>query len=476
MSYANTDKFYINGAWVAPHAQNALEVINPATEAPIASIALGSAADVDRAVAAAKAAQADWGQTSKAERLALLGRVLEIYERRQGEFAQAISAEMGAPISMARAQQAAVGQRHLKTTMAALEGFDFEQTLPNGDTLLREPIGVCGLITPWNWPINQIALKVAPALAAGCTMVLKPSEITPLNAILYAEVLDEAGVPPGVFNMVHGMGPEAGAALSRHLDVAMMSFTGSYRGGVAVSADSAPHIKRVTLELGGKSPNLIFADADLEAAVQRGVASITNNTGQSCNAPSRMLVEASVYERAIELAGTAMAQISIGDPAHEGKHIGPLASEAQWNRVQSMIQTGLDEGARLVAGGLGRPDGFSTGYFARPTLFADVRNDMLIAREEIFGPVLVMIPFANEEEAIALANDTDYGLAAYISSGDAARVRRVVRRLEAGMININGNYMAPGSPFGGYKQSGLGREGGVLGLEEFLEMKVLSAF
>ncbi len=476
MSYANTDKFYINAKWVDPLSSTSFDVINPATEQAVATLSLGTAADVDRAVAAAKEALRTWSQTSREERLGLLEKVLEIYKRRYEEFAQAITAEMGAPIDMSREEQAAVGVRHLKAMIEALRAFDFEETLPNGDTLVRGPIGVCGMITPWNWPINQIVLKVAPALAAGCTMVLKPSEMTPLSAILYAEVLDEAGVPAGVFNLVHGMGPDVGAALSKHPDIAMMSFTGSYRGGTAVSVDSAPHVKRVALELGGKSPNLVFADADLDEAIETGFAYLIGNTGQSCDAPSRMLVEASVYDRAVELAKAAAEGTAVGNPAKEGDHIGPLASKAQWNKVQSMIQLGIDEGARLVAGGLGKPDGLETGYYVKPTVFGDVSNDMRVAREEIFGPVLVMIAFKDEEDAIAIANDTDYGLSSHIYSANRDRINRVARRLEAGMVNVNGNYIGAGSPFGGYKQSGIGREGGVLGLEEFLEVKVISTF
>ncbi|SDX03595.1 aldehyde dehydrogenase (NAD+) [Ruegeria halocynthiae] len=476
MTYANTDKFYINGEWVDPLSSTPLDVINPATEETFATLSMGTSADVDRAVAAAKEAYKTWGRTSREERLAVMERVLEVYKRRHDEFALAISTEMGAPISMAKEEQAAVGVSHLEAMIEALKAFELEKTMPNGDTLMRGPIGVCGMITPWNWPINQIVLKVAPALAAGCTMVLKPSEMTPISAILYAEVLDEAGVPAGVFNLVHGFGPDVGSALSRHPDVTMMSFTGSYRGGTAVSVDSAPYVKRVALELGGKSPNLIFADADLESAVENGIGYVMGNTGQSCDAPSRMLVEASVYDKAVELAKAVTEEVEVGNPVEEGEHIGPLASEAHWNKVQSMIQMGIDEGATLVTGGTGKPEGFETGYFVKPTIFVNVTNDMRIAREEIFGPVVVIIPFTDEEDAIAIANDTDYGLSSHIYSGDSERVLRVARRLEAGMVNVNGNYIEAGSPFGGYKQSGVGREGGVLGLEEFLEAKAVSAF
>jgi len=476
MTYAHTDQFYINGAWVAPAATEWLEVINPATEKPFARIAMGSETDVDRAVAAAKAAFRSWSATPLDQRLACIERILKIYKRRHDEFAVAITTEMGAPIDLSRDEQAYVGVSHAEAVLEAARAMRFEEELSNGDTLLRQPIGVVGMITPWNWPINQIALKVLPALAAGCTMVLKPSELTPISAILYAEVLDEAGVPPGVFNLVQGAGPVVGAALSRHRDVAMMSFTGSLRGGSAVTTDSAPTVKRVALELGGKSPNLIFADADIEAAVSGGVHAITANTGQSCDAPSRMLVEASIFDKAVEIAKRTAEGIKVGDPATEGEHIGPLASKVQFDRVQDMIETGIAEGARVLIGGPGRPEGFETGYYVRPTIFVDVNPDMRIVREEIFGPVLVMMPFADEDAAIALANDSDYGLASYISSGDPARVHRVARRLQAGMVNVNGGFLAAGSPFGGVKASGNGREGGAPGIEEFLETKVITRF
>lgn len=476
MTYANTDKFYINGELVEPLSSTAFDVVNPATEKTFATLSLGTSAAVDRAVAAAKEAYKTWGRTTREERVAVMERVLEVYKSLHEDFAVAISTEMGAPISMAREEQAAVGVSHLEAMIDALKRLEFEKTMPNGDTLMRGPIGVCGMITPWNWPINQIVLKVAPALAAGCTMVFKPSEMTPISTILYAEVLDVAGVQPGVFNLVHGMGPDVGAALSKHPDITMMSFTGSYRGGVAVASDSAPFVKRVALELGRKSPNLIFADADLEEAIESGIGYITGNTGQSCDAPSRMLVEASVYEKAVELAKAAAENVEVGNPAEAGGHIGPLASEAHFNKVQSMIQMGIDEGATLITGGTGKPEGFETGYFVKPTVFANVTYEMKIAREEIFGPVVVMIPFADEEEAIAIANDTDFGLSSYVYSGNPERIMRVARRLEAGMVNVNGNYISSGSPFGGYKQSGVGREGGVLGLEEFLEAKAVAAF
>ncbi len=472
--YEHTDSFYINGTWVEPAGDQALAVINPATEAEIARIAMGGKEDVDHAVAAAKAAFESWSRTSGQERLSLLHMVLEIYQRRYDEFAAAITAEMGAPKTLSEEAQTETGVSHLVAMIDVLGTFEFEKTLPNGDLLVREPIGVCGLITPWNWPINQIVLKVIPALAAGCTMVLKPSELTPLSAILYAEVLDEAGIPAGVFNMVHGEGPVVGAALSRHPDIAMMSFTGSTRGGIAVTRDAAQSVKHVALELGGKSPNLIFADADLEEAVSGGVEACFSNTGQSCDAPTRMLVEASAYDQAVTIAKAAAEATEVGDPTREGDHIGPLTSVIQYDRVQQSIQIGIDDGATLLAGGLGRPDGLEAGFFARPTIFADVTNDMRIARQEVFGPVLVMIPFDTEDQAITIANDTDYGLSSYLSTGDPDRASRVARQLRAGQVNVNGTYAAAGSPFGGYKQSGIGREGGVLGLEEFLEVKCIA--
>ncbi|WP_333712748.1 aldehyde dehydrogenase family protein [Yoonia sp.] len=476
MKYTHTDSFYIGGAWVPPLAKESFPVVDPSTEETIATLAMGGPADVDAAVAAAKAAFPAWSATSLDERLAIIARIQKIYERRYEDMAQTISAEMGAPIAFSRDEQAAVGLSIVEGAVAAAKTFEFERTLPNGDHVVHAPIGVVGMITPWNWPINQIVLKVVPALIAGCTMVLKPSELTPLSAILYAEILHEAGLPAGVFNLVHGEGPVVGAALSRHPDVAMMSFTGSHRGGTAVSIDSAPTVKRVALELGGKSPNLIFADADLEEAVSNGVYAVAANTGQSCDAPSRMLVEASAFDQAVEIARRTAEDIAVGPASEEGEHIGPLAHKLQFDRVQAMIKAGLDEGARLVAGGLGRPDGLDKGYYVKPTIFADVTPDMRIVREEIFGPVLVMLPFETEEEAIAMANDTTYGLSSYISSGSSERIARVARRLEAGMVNVNGGFLAAGSPFGGYKQSGNGREGGELGIAEFLETKVITAF
>jgi len=466
-------KFYINGAWIDPITQNDLLVLNPATEKPIAVISLGTAEDINRAVAAAKKAFATYSRTSVEERLALLEKLLAIYKRRYDEMAETITAELGAPRTMSREQQADVGVGHLKGYIDALKKLKMRETLPNGDTLLREPIGVCGLITPWNWPVNQIALKVVPALATGCTCILKPSEFTPLNAMLYAEMIDEAGFPPGVFNLVNGDGIHAGAALSRHKDVDMVSFTGSTRAGIAVSKDAADTVKRVTLELGGKSPNIVFADADIEERVTASILECFNNSGQSCDAPTRMLVERRVYDRALDVARRVGSEAKVGDPAKEGSHIGPLVSHIQYERVQVLIEAGVAEGAILLVGGPGKPEGFETGYFVKPTIFVDVDNSMRIAREEVFGPVLAIIPFDTEEEAIAIANDTSYGLAAYIQTGDPERAQRVAARLRAGMVHINGGPHRYGSPFGGYKQSGNGREGGSFGLEDFLEVKTV---
>jgi len=466
-------KFYINGAWVDPIAANDLAVLNPATETPVAMISMGTVADIDRAVEAARTAFATYGRTSIEERLALLERLLLIYKRRYEEMAQIITLELGAPLTMSREQQADVGVGHLQGFIDALKRLHLREVLPNGDTILREPIGVCGLITPWNWPINQIALKVIPALATGSTCVLKPSEFTPLNAMLYAEMVHEAGFPAGTFNLVNGDGINAGAALSKHKNVDMMSFTGSTRAGIAVSRDAAETIKRVTLELGGKSPNIVFEDADLEERVTGSVLECFNNSGQSCDAPTRLLVQKSVYERVVEIVTRVGNEVKVGNPAEEGRHIGPLVSDIQFGRVQALIEAGISEGARLLVGGPGKPQGFETGYFARPTIFADVDNTMRIAREEIFGPVLTIMPFETEEDAITIANDTNYGLAAYVQTGDPKRAERVASRLRAGMVHINGGPHRYGSPFGGYKQSGNGREGGLFGLEDFLEVKTV---
>ncbi len=469
----DTLKFYIDGAWVEPLSERTMPIVNPATEQQIGTLALGGEADVDRAVAAAARAVETWSRSDLPARKALLARIMEETEKRFEDLAQAISTEMGAPISMAREAQAAAATGHLQGFMDAMDTLDLRETLANGDMLVREPIGVCGLITPWNWPMNQIALKVLPAIATGCTCVLKPSEFTPLSATVYAEILDAAGVPAGVFNLVHGDGPTVGAAMSRHPGIQMMSFTGSTRAGKAVTRDAAETIKRVTLELGGKSPNIVFADCDLEERVTASVRECMYNTGQSCDAPTRLLVEQSCYPQVLEIARQAAEAQAVGDPRQEGEHIGPLFDRIQFDRVQAMIQTGIEEGATLLAGGPGKPDGFATGWYVRPTIFADVRNDMQIARQEIFGPVLVVIPFKDEDEAIAIANDTPYGLAAYLQTGDPERAERVAARLQAGMVHINGGEFNYGSPFGGYKQSGNGREGGALGLEDYLEVKTL---
>ena len=469
----NLLKFYINGEWVEPVSDEIMPVLNPASAQQIGEVALGNEADIDRAVAAASTAFGQYGQSEKSERLDLLRRIREVSERRFEELAQAMRLEMGAPITMAREAQADAAIGHLDGFIGALEKLEEQQRFDNGEVLLREPIGVCGLITPWNWPINQVVLKVLPVIATGCTCVLKPSEHTPISAMLYAEILHEAGVPAGVFNLVNGVGPVVGSALSRHPGVQMMSFTGSTRAGTAVTRDAAESVKRVTLELGGKSPNLVFADCDLEARVTQSVAECMFNTGQSCDAPTRLLVERACYDEAVEIARRAAATTEVGDPEQEGEHIGPLFDQIQFDRVQNMIQVGIDEGAKLVAGGLGRPEGFDAGWYVRPTIFADVNNAMRIAREEIFGPVLTIIPFDTEEEAVAIANDTPYGLAAYVQTGSPDRAARVSRALRAGAVHINGGAYEYGSPFGGYKASGNGREGGEMGLEDLLETKMV---
>lgn len=470
--------FYINGQWVAPTQANDLEVIDPSTENVCAIISLGSQADTDAAVAAARTAFESWSQTSKEERLALLEKLYSRYKARSQEMAEAISLEMGAPIALAQSAQWGAGAGHLKNFIRVLREYEFETPLGEhapGNQILREPIGVCGLITPWNWPMNQVTLKVAAALAAGCTMVLKPSEIAPLSAMLFAEMIDEAGFPAGVFNLVNGDGAGVGTQLSGHADVDMISFTGSTRAGIAISKNAADTVKRVSLELGGKGANIIFADAD-EKAVVRGVRHCFMNSGQSCNAPTRMLVERSIYDQAVQTAIEVAAKTEVNQASLEGKHIGPVVSKAQFDKIQGLIQQGIDEGARLVAGGTGRPDGMSEGYFVRPTVFADVNNKMTIAREEIFGPVLSIIPFDSEEEALRIANDSPYGLTHYVQTQDADKARRVARKLRSGMVQMNGEALGGGAPFGGYKQSGNGREGGPWGLEEYLEVKVVTGW
>lgn len=465
-------KFYINGAWMEP--QEALrphDVIDPSTEAVVARIALGSAADVDSAVKAAQAAFTSYSQTTVDERTALLERVIEEYMKRYDDIAAAISTEMGAPAGLAKSAQAGIGLAHLKTALAVLKKYAFEEV--RGSTLLRkEPIGVCGFITPWNWPTNQVMCKVAPALATGCTMVLKPSEMAPLSAQILAEVMHAAGVPAGVFNMINGDGPGVGTAIASHPDIELVSFTGSTRAGIAVAQAAAPTVKRVHQELGGKSPNIILPDADIAKAVTGGVRAVMNNSGQSCNAPTRMLVPKAHKAEALAAAKAAAEKTTVGAP-DSGAHIGPVVSKAQWNKIQDLIQKGLDEGATLVAGGLGKPEGLETGYFVKPTVLADVRNHMTVAREEIFGPVLVIIVYDTLEEAVAIANDTPYGLAAYVSGTDTTLLHSVANRLRAGQVILNSAPSDMMAPFGGFKQSGNGREWGDVAFGEFLEIKAV---
>jgi aldehyde dehydrogenase (NAD+) len=470
----NAKKFYINGEWVDPIGTETMDVINPATEEPICAIALGNSADVDRAVAAAKAAFETFSQTTREERIALLEKIIECYKARMGDIAAAVSQEMGAPVGLANAAQAPAGLGHLMYTLNALKEFSFEQMVA-GNKIVREPIGVCGLITPWNWPLNQIAAKVGPAIAAGCTMVLKPTEIAPINALIFAEVMHEAGVPAGVFNLVNGTGPEVGVAMSSHPDIDMMSFTGSTRAGISVAQEAAKTVKRVTQELGGKSPNIILDDADFAAAVSRDMAGMCMNTGQSCNAPTRMLVPEARMDEAAAIAKATAEAIVVGDPSDAGTQVGPLVSQMQFDKVQALIQKGIDEGAKLETGGVGRPEGMNRGYFVKPTVFSHVTNDMTIAQEEIFGPVLSLIGYKDEEDAVRIANDTVYGLSAYIS-GSPERAKAVASKLRAGNVHLNGAGVNPGAPFGGYKQSGNGREFSVWGLEEFLETKAVIGF
>jgi aldehyde dehydrogenase (NAD+) len=471
----NAQKFYINGQWVTPSTTNRHDVVNPATEQVVATIAMGGQADVDSAVAAAKAAFVTFSQTSREDRLALMARIIEEYKTRMGDIAAAVSSEMGAPMMLANRAQAPSGIGHFMATAKALEAFEFAEDVGTS-RIEYEPIGVCAFITPWNWPLNQIAAKVAPAIAAGCTMVLKPSEVAPLNAIVFAEVMHAAGVPAGVFNLVNGDGPTVGAALSSHPDVDMVSFTGSTRAGIEVARNAAPTVKRVAQELGGKSANIILDDVDIAAVVARDVGRMCVNSGQSCNAGTRMLVPAARMDEAAAAAGAAADKITVGDPTAEGTVIGPVASEMQYNKIQKLIQAGIDEGATLVAGGLGRPDGIDTGFFVRPTVFANVTNDMTIAREEIFGPVLSILGYKDEDDAVQIANDTVYGLAAYVSSDDVDRARSVARRMRSGNVHLNGAGTDSNALFGGYKQSGNGREFGKHGLMEFLESKAILGY
>lgn len=467
-------EFYINGEWVAPATANDFAVIDPSTEEQCAVISLGGQADTDAAVAAARAAFDDWSQTPKEERAALIRKLAEIYEARKEEMAQAMSMEMGAPINLSRSSQVGAGSWHIQGFLKTFEDFSFERDFTATEKTLLEPIGVCALITPWNWPMNQIMLKAIPAMATGCTMVLKPSEIAPLSGLLFAEFVHEAGFPKGVFNLVNGDGSGVGSQLSAHPDVDMVSFTGSTRAGIAISKAAADTLKRVSLELGGKGANIIFEDAD-EKAAKRGAMHCFNNSGQSCNAPTRMLVHKSRYDDAVATATEVAENTRVGPASDDGRHIGPVVSEAQFDKIQGLIEKGMQE-ARMTAGGLGRPDGLNRGYFVKPTVFADVTNDMTIAQTEVFGPVLSIIPFDTEEEAIAIANDTPYGLTNYVQTQDDEKRRRVARRLRSGMVETNGKGFAQGSPFGGYKQSGNGREGGVYGLEEFLEVKAVSGW
>lgn len=471
-------KFYIDGAWVAPARPNDLEVIDPSTEEAVAVISLGDQADTDRAVAAAKAAFPAWSQTPPAERLAAVERILAEYQARAKDLAEAMTHEMGAPSDMSLDDQVDSGSYHITNFITAFKEFEFVR--PLGDhapqsMVAWEPIGVIGAITPWNWPMNQVTLKVVPAILAGNTVVLKPSEIAPLSSMVFAEIVDAAGLPKGVFNLVNGDGAGVGTQLSTHEDVDMISFTGSTRAGIAITKAAADTLKKVALELGGKGANLVFADAD-ENAVKRGVRHCFYNTGQSCNAPTRMLVERSAYEKAIETAKAVAEATEVASAHNPGRHIGPVVSRQQWEKIQGLIQKGIDEGARLVAGGPGLPEGVNRGYFVRPTVFADVNNDMTIARQEIFGPVLSIIPFDSEDEAVEIANDTIYGLTNYVQSQDGARRNRLARRLKSGMVEMNAAPRGEGSPFGGVKASGRAREGGVMGLEEFMDSKAIAGW
>jgi len=469
-------KFYIDGAWVAPKTPQTLAVINPATEDAFANISMGSAADVDAAVMAARRAFPSFAATTKAQRLDLLKSIIAEYQKRYNDIAEIISKEMGAPFWLSKAAQAGTGMGHLGAIMKVLEAFEPNEV--RGTTLVtKEPVGVCAFITPWNWPINQIVCKVAPALAAGCTMVLKPSEIAPLSGMLFAEVLHAAGVPKGVFNLVNGDGPVVGQAMSSHPEVDMVSFTGSTRAGIAVAKAAADTVKRVHQELGGKSANIILADADLKTAVAGGVIGCFTNSGQSCNAPTRMLVPRDMHDAAMAIAKATAEGVKVGDPfSTDGRPMGPVVSKVQWDKIQRLIQAGIDEGATLVAGGTGLPEGVNKGYFVRPTVFANVTNDMTIAREEIFGPVLSIMPYKDEAEAIAIANDTVYGLSGYVSSGSIDHARAVAAQLRTGNVHLNGAGPDFGAPFGGFKQSGNGREWGEFGFHEFLETKAVLGF
>tara|TARA_B100001113_G_scaffold168869_1_gene138150 strand:- start:1138 stop:2595 length:1458 start_codon:yes stop_codon:yes gene_type:complete len=470
-------KFYINGEWVSPSKTSDFNVINPATEEPYVTISLGSKDDTNKAVESAKNAFKSWKNTSVEERITLLEKLLKIYKERFNEMTQAISTELGAPLDWASSVQTASGESHIEDFIIRLKKFEFEKNFneSSDNYIVYEPIGVCGLITPWNWPINQIALKVIPAFATGCTMILKPSEMAPLSGLLFAEMIHDSGFPAGVFNLVNGDGAGVGSQISSHPDIDMVSFTGSTRAGKLISKSAADTIKRVCLELGGKGGNIIFADA-YPNAVRDGVRNIMSNSGQSCDAPTRMLVEKSIYKKAIEEAADEAKKIGVDLPSKSGDHIGPVINKSQFEKIQSLIQSGIDEGATLIAGGAGRPSNLEKGYFVKPTVFTNVTNDMRIAKEEIFGPVLSIIPFESEEEAISITNDTPYGLGNFLQTEDNERARRVSKQLRAGVVQINGNAPDAGTPFGGYNQSGNGREGGTWGLHEYLEVKVISGW
>jgi aldehyde dehydrogenase (NAD+) len=471
-------QFYINGNWSDPATPNDCQVIDPSTEEACAVVSLGGQADTNAAVSAAKAAFPAWMNTSPADRIAMVEKLQTVYDARAEDMAQAISLEMGAPIALARSQQAAAGSGHIAAFLKAAKTYEFEHPHDPGTPgsyIRNEPIGVAALITPWNWPMNQVTLKVIAAAVAGCTMVLKPSEESPLSAMVFAEMMDEAGFPPGVFNLVNGDGVGVGTQLTEHPDVDMISFTGSSRAGKLISKGAADSLKRVSLELGGKGANLIFADAD-DAAVERGVLHCMNNSGQSCNAPTRMIVQRDVYDAAVEKATQVAQSIKVGPASEDGDHIGPVVNKVQFDKIQDLIQKGIDEGARLVAGGVGRPDGLNRGFYVKPTVFADVNNNMIVAREEIFGPVLSIIPFDTEEEGIQIANNTPYGLTDYLQTQDKGRAARVARALRAGMVEVNGQSRGVGAPFGGMKQSGNGREGGTWGIEDFIEVKSVSGY
>ncbi len=471
----NRLKFYIDGAWVDPAVMKTVAVTNPATEEKLYDVAVGSKADVDKAVAAARRAFETFSVTSREQRIELLTKIIEAYKARAKDIATAISDEMGAPMTLAERAQAAAGLGHLASTLDVLKNYEFEEKIGNA-VVVREPVGVIGMITPWNWPLNQIACKVAPALAAGCTMILKPSEFTPTSALIFAEVLDAAGVPKGVFNLINGLGPEVGVAMSEHPGIDMISFTGSTRAGIDVAKRAANTVKRVSQELGGKSPNIILDDADLQKAVAGGTAHVFNNSGQSCNAPTRMIVPAAKMKEAAAIAKAVAEKTKAGDPKAADTNIGPVVNRTQWDKIQALIKKGIDEGATLVTGGPGLPEGVNKGFYVRPTVFADVTNDMTIAREEIFGPVLSIIGAKDEAEAVKIANDTPYGLAGYVTAGSVERAKKVARQIRAGNVNLQGLPNERAAPFGGFKQSGNGREWGKYGLEEYLEAKAIAGF